>query len=533
MAVTLPGATGPPAAMAAGFHSLVATTTGELFSFGSNRTGQLGYPMNSGTFTANPTPQPVTLTGATGPVVAVAAGEEHSLALTSTGQLFAFGSNSQGQLGGSVNEGTSDANPTPMLVSLPGASGPVVAIAAGESFSLALTSTGQLYSFGGDRYGELGDGRCSEGSHAVPMLVSLPGATGQITRIAAGAEYALAATSTGEVFSWGQNAYGALGRSAPECDATPARVDLPGQDGVISQLAAGWAHTLALTSSGQVYGWGSNYYGELASSSGNETRQENPPATLQLAGVTEPITAVATGRWDSFVRTASGQIYSFGEGRAGQLGVAAQFANPTPLLIPLDAPVASVAVEPTAEYTLLATSTEQPPVPVVKKISPKKGPASGGTSVTITGSHFEHATAVRFGGVPAQFVVESDSTIIATSPADTDRRVDIQVTTTGGTSPITHADRFKFGPPSVTGLSVSAGSVEGGAHVRITGTGFGLGTGATVVSFGKAVASSVDCPSTTECELQTPRHVAGTVDVLVNVGGRKSKKTAADRFSYE
>lgn len=74
-----------------------------------------------------------------------------------TGQLYAFGDNSNGQLGNATNNGTDNANPTPTLVGLPGQIGQVTQLAAGDGHSLAVTSAGQLYAFGDNRYGELGN----------------------------------------------------------------------------------------------------------------------------------------------------------------------------------------------------------------------------------------------------------------------------------------------------------------------------------------------------------------------------------------
>ena len=103
------------------------TSTGQLYAFGANDFGQLGSATNNGTGNPNPTPTLVSLPGATGPVTAIAAGADHSLAVTSTGQLYAFGNNSYGQLGNATNNGNAKPNPTPTLVSLPGATGPVTA----------------------------------------------------------------------------------------------------------------------------------------------------------------------------------------------------------------------------------------------------------------------------------------------------------------------------------------------------------------------------------------------------------------------
>jgi alpha-tubulin suppressor-like RCC1 family protein len=97
-----------PAALPA---STSASSAGELYAFGSNYDGQLGNATNNGTYNANPSPALVSLRGATGPVVQAAAGYGHSL-VTSTGQLYAFGDNTYGQLGISASSG-SYPNPSP------------------------------------------------------------------------------------------------------------------------------------------------------------------------------------------------------------------------------------------------------------------------------------------------------------------------------------------------------------------------------------------------------------------------------------
>jgi plastocyanin len=86
-----------------------------------------------------------------------------------------------------------------------------------------------------------------------------------------------------------------------------------------------------------------------------------------------------------------------------------------------------------------------PALPMIKKLSPKKGPASANTSVMITGSGFTGATAVQFGAMAAvKFTVNSDTSITAQSPAESAGTVDVRVTGPGGTSAITKRDHFKF-----------------------------------------------------------------------------------------
>lgn len=143
------GATAAPAVAA-------AISAGQLFGFDRNAAGQLGSAVKNGSNDPNPTPALITLPGAIGPVAGVATGDSHSLALTSTGQLYSFGLNYFAQLGRTANIETFNPNPTPAPVTLPGASGPTIRIAAGEARNLALTSTGQLYAFGNSYYGQLG-----------------------------------------------------------------------------------------------------------------------------------------------------------------------------------------------------------------------------------------------------------------------------------------------------------------------------------------------------------------------------------------
>ncbi len=171
------------------------------------------------------------------------------------------------------------------------------------------------------------------------------------------------------------------------------------------------------------------------------------------------------------------------------------------------------------------------PAPAVAKVSPNKGEASGGTTVKITGSGFKEVSAVYFGSTKASFTV-TGNTITAVSPAHTSGAADITVSTPNGTSATGNADVFTYGKPTLTGIGPASGPQAGGTTVTVTGTGFALGEG-TTLTFGKAPAPAF-CSSTTNCEVVAPgARKAGAVDVMVAVGKAKSKKGAADRFSYQ
>jgi phospholipase C len=173
------------------------------------------------------------------------------------------------------------------------------------------------------------------------------------------------------------------------------------------------------------------------------------------------------------------------------------------------------------------------PRPQVSGVSPSAGAAAGGTSVTITGSGFVGVTAVRFDAASAAgFETESASSLTAASPPAAAGGADVTVTTPNGRSSISVNDHFRFGPPTVTGVTPSTGSTAGGTTVTITGTGFGLGTSATAVRFGSALATSVECSAITTCTAVAPAHKAGSVDVKAIVAGQGSPKSAADQFAY-
>jgi IPT/TIG domain len=141
--------------------------------------------------------------------------------------------------------------------------------------------------------------------------------------------------------------------------------------------------------------------------------------------------------------------------------------------------------------------------PTVTKVAPNKGPTGGGTAVKITGTDFTGATAVHFGAHSAAFSVSSASKLLVTAPAGTVGTVDVTVSTPGATS------------------------------VSVTGSGFALGSTATVFKFGAVKSQSVNCTSSTACTVLAPAHAAATVDVKATVSAVSSpKSTATDQFTF-
>jgi len=173
--------------------------------------------------------------------------------------------------------------------------------------------------------------------------------------------------------------------------------------------------------------------------------------------------------------------------------------------------------------------------PTVTAVSPIAGPTTGGTSVTITGTGFLAAAstgAVKFGAGVATYSIVNDTQITATSPSGTAGLVNVTVTTPGGTSAISAADRFTYvAVPTVTGLSPIAGPTAGGTSVTITGTGFLAAASTGAVKFGANVAT-YSIVNDTQINATSPSGVAGPFDVTVTTPGGTSAISAADQFTY-
>ncbi|MEV6536894.1 IPT/TIG domain-containing protein [Streptomyces sp. NPDC051639] len=160
-------------------------------------------------------------------------------------------------------------------------------------------------------------------------------------------------------------------------------------------------------------------------------------------------------------------------------------------------------------YTYAAT-------PTLTGISPSQGPASGGTSVTLTGTGLTGATAVTFGGNPATtYTVNSATQITAVAPAGTGA-VPVTVTTVGGTTGPVYF--FYLNAPSLIAIAPNQGPSSGGTTVTLTGTGL---TGATAVTFGTHPATTYTVNSATQITAVAPAGT-GAVPVTVSAPGGTS-----------
>jgi streptogramin lyase len=174
-----------------------------------------------------------------------------------------------------------------------------------------------------------------------------------------------------------------------------------------------------------------------------------------------------------------------------------------------------------------------PAGPTVTNVTPSKGPVTGGTSVTITGTKFTGTSAVKFGSTKAtSFKVDSDTSIEATAPPGTGT-VSVVVSAPGVTGAIGARDKYSYvpgpPPPTITKLSPKKGSPEGGTTVTITGANL---LEVLSVSFG-GVAVPYTISSPTSIAATAPPGVAGALnDVRVTTPSGTSAVTKGDRYTY-
>ena len=234
-------------------HALAITNDG-LYAWGMNGAGQVG---DGTTINRYDTPVKVAFPASVTSVTAAAAGYYHSLAVTNDG-LYAWGDNRYGELG----DGTRTGHITPVKVALPASVTTVIAVAAGRDTSYAVTNDG-VYAWGSGFAGQLGNGR-SVTDQVLPAKVVFKGkvAITSVTAIAAGESYALAITNDG-LYSWGVNSSGQLGIGTLTNALSPTKVQFSKKTVLtVKAISAGVDHSVAVTSDG-LYVWGSNAGGKL------------------------------------------------------------------------------------------------------------------------------------------------------------------------------------------------------------------------------------------------------------------------------
>ena len=329
------------------------------------------------------------------------------------------------------------------------------------SFTLALTNTGELYAWGSNTYGQLGDGTTIDKS--VPVRVDTTGVLADkvVTQIAVGSYESYALTSEGKVYAWGENWGGALGDGTTTNSNTPVAVDTSGAlaGKIVTQIAATQYSVIVLTSEGTLFGWGGNYNGELAT--GTTGGGPHNPRAVGASGALSGkiVTQIGAGLFHVFAITSSGELYAWGANSYGQLGDGTTTRRTTPTIVTALSGQTVTVVAGGDSHSLALTSTGA----VYAWGWNGEGELGDGTTTNRTTPTPVDTTnvtvqtpTVTFGGLPATNVQIVDGLsgkeLKATTPAHAPGAVDVVITFPGET-PITLANAYTYLPTTTVGLS--------------------------------------------------------------------------------
>ncbi|MBI0071407.1 InlB B-repeat-containing protein [Bifidobacterium apousia] len=260
----------------------------------------------------------------------VSTGKNHTLAVGSDGNAYAWGNNSTGQLG----NGSKDGSKTPVQVKKPEGIGDkdnfsYIQVSAGYGFSLALGSDGNAYAWGDNSRGQLGKGTAG-GTDTIPVQVKKPSGAGTdfaYTQVSAGGYHSLAVGKDHQAYAWGDRSNGGqvgdgnTTGNAPAPVAVNASATSPGFQA--RQVSAGYQHSLIIGISGQTYAWGYGASGRLGNNA--KASQATPvsvssPVQYEDGSIGFFATQVSAGGSHSLAIGRDGKAYAWGANTDGRLG---------------------------------------------------------------------------------------------------------------------------------------------------------------------------------------------------------------------
>jgi len=290
---------------------------GRCFVIGSNKNGELGIG-SAKKETSEPIHLPLP-----DPVAKASLGPNFSALLTTTGDLYTFGYGGSRINGmGCLGHGNMDVHPTPTLVNSLIEDGCYASdVHCGEYSMTVLTTEGEVLTCGSGSYGRLGNLETIDQLYLEP--VELMGAE-DVTQVAGGFAFSLALNSGGIIHAWGRNNEGQLGTGmglaadmyAMESLPRPIEGQLEGRK--VTRIAAGHTHAAAVTSDGALFTWGMNWV--------HEPKLET---TLLHAKIVD----VACGQNYTLALDEEGRVYSMGKGKTGVLGLASTKTIAYPVLV--------------------------------------------------------------------------------------------------------------------------------------------------------------------------------------------------------
>ena len=291
-------------------HSVGVRANGSAWAWGYNSQGQLGD--NNTTSRSSP----VSVVGGFTDWTQLSAGGGHSLGLRANGSAWAWGVNLNGRLGD--NTTTSSSSP----VSVVGGFTDWTQLSAGGGHSLGLHADGGAWAWGSNYIGQLGDGTSTDRSSPVSVV----GGFTDWTQLSAGGGHSLGLRANGSAWAWGSNFFGELGDNSITARSSP--VSVVGGFTDWAQLSAGGYFSLGLRANGSAWAWGFNFVGQLGD--GTSTTRRSPVSVV--GGFTDWVELSAGGDHSVGLR-ANGTAWAWGTNTSGQLGDGTDTAKSSPVSV--------------------------------------------------------------------------------------------------------------------------------------------------------------------------------------------------------
>ena len=446
------------AVFAGGAHSVALGSDGKVYGWGANGSGQLGDGTTSDrsravAVQAGQIPAGVSLQQ-------LSAGGTHTLGLGSDGNVYAWGANDHGQLG----DGTTTSRTSPVAVATGGipAGVTITEVRAGRDHSLALGSDGKVYAWGRNSSGQLGDGTTDSRSLPVAVVVG----SVRYSTLAAGRFHSLGLATDGKVYGWGGNGFGQLGDGTTEARLEP--VWSSGLSVGAKGLSAGWVHSVALGVDGKAYSWGGNTYGQL----GDGTVVEQSVA-VAVVGVSGNLKSVSAGGEYSLGLGDDGVVYAWGANESGQLGDGTKASRRSAVAglrgeIRNGLVVGSVSAG--GQHAVILANGE----PALEPPTVSAGSLSGTYGSAVSGQiEVEGRSIVEYGavGLPEGLVLDTTTGAISGTAGQVGAfSVTVSARNAAGTGTGTLTVQLGKRTLSVSGLSVAAKEYDGTTLATVGGT---------------------------------------------------------------
>ncbi|MCA9626817.1 MAG: chromosome condensation regulator RCC1, partial [Myxococcales bacterium] len=294
----------------------------KVYVWGKNNEGQAGIGGVTSLGDSGHPAAPVELTFSE-PLVQLQFSQNSSFALSSSGNVWAWGDNDSGQLGlGADDPNTLDEAIRTSPEQVSGVSN-VTSIARGYDHTLLLLTDGTVLAFGENGKGQLGTG----GTEDSDTPTAVPGLT-DIVQLAAGSASSYALDASGKLYAWGRNQYGNLANATSDTDAHDTPMEITGLPPLV-QLACGRDHVLALDETGKLWGWGLNSSNQVGQ---YDTAVWGSPLTtpVELPWNSDVVMVHAQAN-QSFIELRGGRILGWGQNVNGSLGVATDEDLPEPI----------------------------------------------------------------------------------------------------------------------------------------------------------------------------------------------------------